>query len=562
MTLANMFLLGLLCCCAIWLLEEAAQAVVPAAQSLGPLPADQMQDTDEYLSTAVPTLVRTWGYRELSSKTETPFSEDVLGTSQFDDYVPFAETGEYEPPGALDGSLSTLGDELRSLLAGENWSDSTDNLYFGVGALARLAPLNAGVRAGGLTQEVGPLVLDIYSITFAGLYADLSQPYARVSDQAGFLAAISLQGALKLELGESFFLGVGFTVYYLPTVNRVGFYTLEGADLATTSASVLYRAEAGGWNFLVGDRFRVGFGLENLMPSYDAGAVDAVDQYRFGRPQELGSRAFYAGEPSFFNEVGASASTQLDEYWQFRAFANNSNYWTASSLGPPNTLVNGGAILSYNTPEDWLRPWARYDYYEYADLKQQYHVIRAGLNVSVTPSFKVYALAGAALPQGGNGETTGDSFLWELGAVHHINAELSHSLVGGHNYFVTDYGDAFVGTYVRYAVSWRPLGSRLSLSGGIQEERNDYNGIEGLGYGARATLALTELTGLNFFAADGQYTRQSARYNRSVAGAGLRHSFTPSIYGNLSYQYSRYRSPTPASDFDEQLFLLSLTKTF
>ncbi len=548
MTLTNICLLAI-CFGAMWMLKEAAQAepvAVPANRS----PWDGPSPTD------VDTLVAS-GVLTSPSRAETPWAADLQGTSVFEDTEPqpqydgaprdFASAFSSTPSGML--SPLNPGGVFTSEPAGQGGITQGVNVRL---------PFLGARRQGGFVQQAGPLALDLYAITFTALYSDLKMANSRADSDGGFLAAVSLQGALTLELGECAYVGVGFNIYYLPTVNRVGFYFGNGG--AATAATFRYEWESGGWQFTVGDDFRVFNPVGDLLADYEVDEIATAGRYRFGRPESLGDRSYFSEDIFFSNVASIAAARRVNDEWMFRAQGGYVNMWSSSGSGLSNNGIFARAGLYYDSPGAWFLPWLAYDFRSLDRQDQQAHQITAGTSLLFTPAFRGYVRLGWVDLET-EGASSRQKYLWELGVTHHINENLAHSLFGGQNYFVTDYGDPFLGSYGRYTLTWHPSASNWSFSASAQTEHNDLVDASGVTYQGRAVLAIDERTSLEFFAASARYDRTAAVFDRQIYGTVLSHRFSPTVRGSLSYQHSDYRTTSGRSDYTEHLFYISVTKS-
>ena len=550
MTLTNICVLAI-CICPVWMLEEAARAD-PLALPIGRVPTDHEAETESVLAFSSTLL----SSRVVTSE-ETPLATDVRGESVYDDstWALPSEAAEPTPSTAFSRGVSSL---LTPLTPGSAlWSEPQDDSSETENIKARLPFLNA-YRQAGFVQRAGPLALDLYAITFTALYSDLTRSSPHTTSDGGFLAALSLQGALSLELGESIYLKAGFTLYYLPTINRVGFYFGNGG--ADTAATFQYQTDLGRWHLTVDDQFRVFQPVGDLLRDYEIDEIAVAGRYRFGRPETLQSRPFLAEDIYYSNVASVSAATQLNENWRFRAQAGHGDVWTASNLGQFHDQLFANAGLFYDSPDSWFMPWLTYSYYDIGSENLQAHQVLAGATLPLTPTFRAYMRGGWTVLEG-SGSSSHQRFLWELGVVHNINDCVSHSLFGGYSYVITDFGNPFAGTYGRYTLAYSPSGSAWKLSASIQEDQNDLDGSEGLGYQGRATWALTERTSLEFLAVDARYRQAGSRYERRILKASLIHTFSPTISGLMSYQFSDYHVSAHQSDFSEHLIYLSVSKS-
>ncbi len=564
MTLANICILAA-CVCAVWMLGAAARAEMPMA-----LPEGQGLE-GEYLPTVPRTQVRSGFRLPGEQRDDTTLAPDVDEEAPLDEWQPPASRNEQPAAGTLSPFSQTpgfTGLAMPLVPGGMAWRQTYGDSAFTERVWASVPFVQLGPpRDTCLSQNLGPLSLDLYSVSFIAAYSDLQGMRPPPNEDSGFLAAVSLTGALRLELSESAALAVGFTVYYIPTVNRVGFYF--GATSPITAASFTYETEIGRWEIKVEDVFRVYSPLGDLLRQYEVDEIAMAGTYRFGRLDALSDRSLYNEDVFFTNSASISAVTRLDEDWKLRLRANEVETWSGTRFQEYGSVLLLGADVVYDSPDLWFMPWASYDYMDFFKLDRTIHRVLVGAIVPVTPTFRIWARAGMSFTTlhdvGGNASNR-QTFDWEIGLVHELNEDFSHSLFAGHNDFVTDYGDDFTGTYWRYTVSYHPRGSSWVISANVQDQQGDRELSPAYRYtswGARATCALSEATNLTLFYIDGRFTQDALVARRRISGATLSHSFSRSVSGFLTCHFSRYDSSSPGGlNFEEHLFIAGLTFTF
>ena len=529
----------------------------------GVMPAEDTELAQSEVSTQAWTRVSDFTLTDATMASDVGLQSSVFAQ----DYEPADEGRGADPQG---GIVARFEDRMQTpnVLRGVSLSNEWEDVAYKVesGGQLRLPFIN-GAREAGIVQHLGPLGLDIYSVTAQGLYSELHYPHnAFRSDERDFLDIVGLQGAVTLDFGDSFHLGAVFNVYYLPTVNNVGFYSLTGTDdFLSSRAGFLFQEDLGEWHFSASDGFQVGYGLGDLYAGYEVDEIATAGRYRFGRPESSGAReGYFVGEDVYFvNTISTSASRQLSDSWRFRTSILHSDYWTESNIGDFSDMFLAAAGVYYDPVGSPYSAYGAYNYYQMAKEKFVGQTVMVGATRSLTPTFKMHGRVGWMNIIKGNGSLGRDRFLWEVGIVHLVNERLSHSLFGGYNYVVTDYGDTFVGNYGRYTVNYRVPGSDWRVVGAIQAYNNDLTGLNSLMYGGQIIWALAEKTNLSFIGGSYRSARHGIfEFKRNILGLSLSHYFTSSLSCNLGWYISEQRHANRSLDFNERLLRFGITQSF
>ena len=519
----------------------------------------------EYAETAVPTqsVTRTSDFRAA----EATLTSDIdLRSSIAEQPYPAQDSNIYSPGGAM--SLYSIENRLSSpnLLGGESLSGQMGTVGYDVADASRVhVPFVNGAREGGIVQHLGPLGIDIYSLSTQGLYSNLRYPNAPQSNDQEFIAIVGLQGAITLDVGDAFHLGATFFLYYLPTVNKVGFYSISGNDFLESRASFVFQQDVGAWHLAIGDQFRTAYALGNLIGGFEVDEIATAGRYRFGRPETAKSRGgYFLGEDvRFVNTTTASASTRLSDDWMFKALVSHVNIWTDGQTNYGNEAWYGQAGFYYDPPEGWYSAWTTYNYYRFQDGQLDSQGVQVGISAALSPTFHVRARAGWLNRITGSVAGGRDRFVWEAGIVHDVNQWLSHSVYGGDTYVVTDFGDSFLGRYGRYTVTAQEPGSSWRFGAAVQADKDDLTGIDRILYGGRISWMFTDRSTLAFL---GGWTRSDKlgkfEYKRRIIGLVLSHKLTTNLTLDAGWYMSEQRYNHSESDYDEQIFKLGLTETF
>jgi hypothetical protein len=154
------------------------------------------------------------------------------------------------------------------------------------------------------------------------------------------------------------------------------------------------------------------------------------------------------------------------------------------------------------------------------------------------------------------------SFLWDVYVNHRINSEWSQSAAAGYTYQLSPVGDDFLGYNARYSLNYAS-GGRFSAGSFIQWGGNDLTNTEQWVAGALATVALdsrTSVQGTMF------YLQEESDFGLStdawIYRAELLHSLSRTINLRLTYQLTDYETNPESGSYDENLFMLTLTKYF
>ena len=354
MTLTNICLFTMVICL-VWLLEEVAHAEDRAFKTPREYLAEPKDPEPDYIPTEEGSLM----HSDLVSTGVSDDSESLLAPDvEYDEARLQAIPRRHSLADFVGASSEGMNMLLTPMIPNEAvWKEQVgegvarEELHIGL-------PVTDSRHAGGDIGSLGPLGVDIYSMSTMALYSNLTGPYARVAPPDGFIAAISLKAAVLLQLSDTAYLRVRATVYYLPVENKAGFY-FGSSD--TSMANFSYIADIGRWTIQAGDRFSVFHPLSLLLEEYEVDEIAVSGRYRFGRADTLRNLPFTAEDVYFHNIASINASTWLDDNLKLRLQAGQTDVWNAAGFMHTAQVEHAGAGLFYDSTEVWFMPGITYD---------------------------------------------------------------------------------------------------------------------------------------------------------------------------------------------------------
>ncbi len=493
-----------------------------------------------------------WYPTEVGEAPTTEHLSMVVGDGQL---VPAAEAdalgGEVRWVDRFDNGVNGL---LAPMIPGEAvWRQPVGN-----GVLQESAQLGLPVQVtrqqSRVSYALGPLEMELLSVGLVGLYSEASGTGEEALPDDGFLGALTLNGALSVRITDSARLRVRASLYYLFTENKLGFFFGNGD---ASSAQFKYVTGLGNWEIKLEDRFSVYFPLSDALDPIEVDELAAAGRYRLGRPENTTSNPFSSDDIFFLNTVRLSASNWIAKNWKLRLSAEHWDIWRTDSFEHTNNVDRLGAGLFYDSRDSWFLPWATYDWYAINDSASIAQVASVGATLPFSDTLQGY-VRGSWIDfeeeNGRNFQRPG----WEVGIIHNINQSLRHSIFGGQNFFLTDIGDPYLGSYWRYSMTYHPVGSWLSASFYVQQSESDLQDLNNLTIGARVDARLTERTQLAISASHTEGDNNFGDYSRDLLRLSVSRRLGHSLYSNLSFQYAQYESSYANFDFDELLLMLSL----
>jgi hypothetical protein len=414
-------------------------------------------------------------------------------------------------------------------------------------------PVSVSNRRSRVAVRAGPLAADLFSVGVLAIYSDLKGPRSELLPDDGFLGAITLNGALMLQLTQSAFLQVRASLYYLYTENKLGFYLGNGDG---SSALLSYSTGLGNWDVRFDDRFTVYFPLSDTLDEVQVDEIAAAGRYRIGRVETPTNNPFNDQDTFFLNSARLTASTWVDD-WKIRLHADRWDVWRSDGFEHTAEVNRLGAGAFYDAKDLSFLPWATYDWYDINRGQWSVQQTVIGATVPFTRTLQGYARGSWISVESETGRTF-DRPGWELGFVHHVTSALSHSLFAGYSFSITDFGDPFLGSYWRYTVRYAPPGSRVTAAAYVQQSSNDLSSFESSTVGARLETRLSPRTRAWLVMGLTDTEQQSASVRTQIVRLALAHQLTRKLTGTLTYQFTQQDSDLASADFDEQLLMLSL----
>jgi len=432
------------------------------------------------------------------------------------------------------------------------------------------------------TLRLGPLNLDLLSISGAMLYSDYSGNINPEYDETDdWISAIDVGVRAVLQITENMFLSLAGTIAYYPEEGDFGFRLGEGSGLSLgTNARFVYEREMrGGWIFRIADFVDVRDYFADLF-LYDMEVDELVQsgRYRFGSDLDRsearrGSSDFWDDGRLFLNNnFSATFTGPLSRNWMGHFGIGRDDTWSIESWNHEGSTTYLFSTAEYVGTDLRFTPYFTYristsgdDDNDWEDFDSWRHTVLTGIRGPITETLRLEAKAGYTW-ETGEGKDDEDSLLYEMGLIHEFGPYTRHSLFMGNVIDYDVFGDERMAEYMRYTID-QALGPRVRARAFVQGADIDEAGnVHRKELRAGATLAIniadfTRLSGSVIFE-DNDSDGGGLDFDRWIYRATLDHRILPGLFGSVLYQYEDYAEDEGGGYFDEHLYLFRLTKTF
>lgn len=454
----------------------------------------------------------------------------------------------YGYAGAGDGLLTPM-------IPGEAISPR-DTLARGIGQTdVRLGlPLGFSSAKRRVTWQTGPLGLDLESLGLIALTSSLSGPLSDHLPDDGLIGALVLNSTLLLQLTERGYLYIHSSLYYLFTKNKLGFYFGNGD---VTSARFSYAMSLGGWEIRLEDRFSLFNPLRNALDEAQVDEIAVAGRYRLGRPDLVRNHPFGEEDLYFLNLARLTASRWIADDWKLKLYADHWDAWRTNSFERVAQVNRLGGALFYDSPDLWFMPWAMYDWYDINHSQWTVQHAVMGATLPFSRRFQAYLKATWTNVEAATGRDVQRPG-WEAGFIHRITESCSQSLFFGNDFFMSDVGEPFLGTYWRYTLRYARPGARSSASVFVQESSNDLSSWDSRWVGAKLETRLTPCTRASIAGAVTDSSLGAAQTTTKIVRLSLAQQLSRALTSTLTWQITDQNSNLNRNDFTEQLVMLSL----
>lgn len=413
------------------------------------------------------------------------------------------------------------------------------------------------------TMKLGPLYLDLISLSGTVLYSDY-QGTGNAGDDDGWLSAISLAFRGVAQITDNLYLSLTGEVYYLPGDNEVGFFFGNGGH---SMLRIAYEDRIGDWNYVIFDEFSARHRLSEIFDEVEHDEIEVAGRYRFGRYDNLRSSDYFDGDSIFFvNRLGAAISGPVNDIIQGSASFEHFDYWKTLDFDHQRDWDQLTARLEYSGYEWLISPFFEYRLVALDDWSVLNHTVWLGGRSRLTENLRAEAKVGFFKATGNEREV--DRPIAEIGLIHHLGENTTHSLYAGARQYLWEEADNWMATYARYALTHR-LSSRLRANAHIQySELDNLDGVtydrRGWSGGANLTAHLSDYTvaqaGVYLDDWD-QKSPVNADRSRAIYRASIKQRLLPYVHARLLYQYEDSHT-RGSSGYNEHLYMLTVTHLF
>ncbi|MFT5411915.1 MAG: hypothetical protein ACI9NC_004652, partial [Verrucomicrobiales bacterium] len=412
--------------------------------------------------------------------------------------------------------------------------------------------------------KVGPLYLDLISISGTVLYSDYSGTGGGADTDDGWLSSVNLQFRGVAQITDNLYLTASGEVYYLPGDNEFGFYLGNGKP---TNLRIAYENSFadGRWDYILYNDFSARHRLSDIFDEVEHDEIERSGRYRFGRAENNRSTDWFDDESIFFvNHAGAGITGQLTDIITASGSFEHINQWKTLDFDHTRSWDRLTARLDFNG-EDWrFLPFVEYRLGAFEDWSKLTHNLSAGVRARISENLRGEARAGYFTTTGYGNDSHRPTY--EAGLVHELGSNTTHSLYAGARHSIAEDTDNLFATYTRYSIAHR-LGSRLRGNAFVQYAHIDNldrvaADREGWSTGATLTGDISDYTKgqVGAHLDDWDYAGSGPDHTRWVYRASIRQRILPYVYARLLYQYEDYSST--GANFDESLYMLTVTHLF
>jgi hypothetical protein len=390
------------------------------------------------------------------------------------------------------------------------------------------------------------------------LYSDYHGPAVfRPDQQDGSLGYASFRFRVDAQVHPSLHLTADGELIYLFGENELGFRSgFQGGPFARLE----YKRQYGAWDF----RAYAEFGTGSLRSIFGADAYEQAGRYSFGY---LGyeNQDSLAYDSFLYTRLGAEATTLMSPDWRLTLSADHTDYFYVGDDRSDDHYAREHLGARYEAELDSVpfSPSLSYDLWSEDQFESAYQTVYGGvhgrLSKEVTMDGRLGYLWSTGLP------VARESWLWNIGLNHQINARTAHGINFGQDFFLSDYSiDTSVSNFFHYYIT-HELTERVRLRAFAQWSSDEYlsGPLEGGDYeremyGVRASYQISDrMSGdLGYRVEYSKNTRNGDDLERSIFDADLNWEF-----GNYSTAFLRYQYEE-TDLFYEYLYMIGMRRSF
>jgi hypothetical protein len=434
-------------------------------------------------------------------------------------------------------------------------------------------PQNADLKA-------GPFYFKLVAIQGAILHSDnINQTPER---ESGTIAIATATINMMAQFTESLRAATSVTLVYFPIEGKAGIAGFQFTDLyelglfagPVTRAQLAWDTKIAGWDVLFRDEFQVSLGAysDDYRNDYELfegnrfNEESRAGRYYFRAP---GNNSNSTGEQRkerselgsdfivYSNEVSAEADRLLPGTIRLQARVYHENLWyNQGNRGLPSLREGGSVILASERVNTRFKPFVSYEAFR-ADSNDSFQsIFRVGVAGPITDHLSLRADAGYYF-----GGSAGEGSLWTVALDHNPNPYIRQSLI-----YTRTFDDFHQEIEEGIGYNYHQIiGPRLTADAYIYDLDAELSGDSDVGRhelrtGIRFTLAAGPKTTIRL---TGNYaTNDENNVEYWTGRLEIGYNFSDTLLARFLYQYRRETSDFSSDNFEENLFFLSLTKSF
>ena len=524
---------------------------------------------------------------EEQSEASPPMSEAAASPSEAGGNVEAPNFRDVPGGGLVPSIFRTTGASLPSLrtpsvygeplyLGGAQGRDSVTLPHFNMNM-----PLRRGFEPEQAQLKLGPIFIRFASASATFLASD-NINLTQTNRESGVIGIAQLNMIILGQLTENLQLTIAGSLVYLPLSNQAGFsgfgtqpLQLNIGMVPAIQSQISYETRLLGWPVIFADDFHAGSGSYSNSTRDDSVMFDGANfdkqsragRYAFGHVgQTSSSRGFTnsnansQGEFIYFSNIVSAATTRaLPSDVRLNAQASHENIWyNSANRGLPGLRDEASIRLQWDRVNLRFKPFVQYSASRTNQTPGIDQTAQAGIFGPITNQLSLLASIGEFFPSGGRSSST----IWTVALNHEAGPYTTESLSYSRTVSAFDQEyDQNVSYYLRQVLGptmYAQLFASYGKNTGIfiaSESTILRSGIRLTYAPSPRTQFRTSVTYANI-TGNGQNTI-------TLTGRGeISRYITDSLNLMLFYQYQNKTSNQLSNNYFENLFMLTLTKSF
>lgn len=442
-------------------------------------------------------------------------------------------------------------------------------------------PLRRGFEPEQAQLKLGPIFIRFASASTTFLGSD-NINLTQTNRESGVIAIAQLNMIILGQLTENLQLTIAGSLVYLPLTNQAGFsgfgtqpLQLNIGMVPAIQSQISYETRLLGWPVIFADDFHVGSGSYSNSTRDDSVMFEGANfdkqsragRYAFGHTgQTSSSRGFTNSNANsqnefiyFSNVVSAATTRALPSDVLLNAKVSHENIWyNSANRGLPGLRDEASIRLQWDRVNLRFKPFVQYSASRTNQTPGIDQTAQAGISGPITNQLSLLASIGEFFPSGGLSSST----IWTVALNHEAGPYTTESLSYSRTVSAFDQEyDQNVSYYLRQVLGptmYAQLFASYGTSTGIfiaSESTILRSGIRLTYAPSPRTQFRTSVTYANI-TGNGQNTI-------TLTGRGeISRYITDSLNLMLFYQYQNKTSNQFSNNYFENLFMLTLTKSF